>query len=155
METLINVTLFIFVLANAKHTDSSSICGHSLIDSETLWRIVGGSDAATGEFPWQAIITLADDTKNILDKNFCGGSIINEEWVLTAGHCVDGESNITLKVRFGVHNMSLEETDEAIAYVEKVRFNLGQFEIKLAFPPRSLDIMNSRFTTTRSSMTSL
>lgn len=51
-------------------------------DSETDEdeRIVGGYDAENGEFPYQVSL----QTK----KHFCGGSILNEKWILTAAHCV-------------------------------------------------------------------
>ena len=49
-------------------------------------RIVGGEVAELGQFPYQVGIYLFDPN----DKTYiCGGSIINEEWILTAGHCVD------------------------------------------------------------------
>lgn len=46
--------------------------------------VVGGSPAEEGSWPWQ--VRLLDD----FDPNtgFCGGSLIDEEWVLTAAHCV-------------------------------------------------------------------
>lgn len=47
-------------------------------------RIVGGDLAELGQFPYQVAIYFIDKDK----KTFiCGGSIVNEEWVLTAAHC--------------------------------------------------------------------
>lgn len=43
-------------------------------------RIVGGSDAELHEFPWQVAIIL----KRVF---FCGGALINDEFVLSAAHC--------------------------------------------------------------------
>ncbi|XP_073240968.1 transmembrane protease serine 9-like [Porites lutea] len=60
-------------------------------------RIVGGSAAEENEWPWQAL--LMDKRKN----QFCGGSLIDSQWVLTAAHCIDGESTKTVQVRLGSH----------------------------------------------------
>jgi len=43
-------------------------------------RIVGGSEAGFGSFPWQAYIRIGTSR--------CGGSLVNEWYVITAGHCV-------------------------------------------------------------------
>jgi len=43
-------------------------------------QIVGGVDAAEGQFPWQAFIYI-DNNK------LCGGSLIMTDWILTAAHC--------------------------------------------------------------------
>ncbi|XP_034254978.1 chymotrypsin BI-like [Thrips palmi] len=44
-------------------------------------RIFGGDVAKRGQFPYQAAIFIDLSV-------FCGGSLINEKWVLTAAHCV-------------------------------------------------------------------
>ncbi|RZC36244.1 Trypsin domain containing protein, partial [Asbolus verrucosus] len=47
-------------------------------------RIIGGQEARAAEFPWQAAVYV--DTAN--GKYFCGGSLISEQWILTAAHCL-------------------------------------------------------------------
>lgn len=50
-------------------------------------RIVGGRDASIEEYPWQ--ITLRRKASaNAPFKHSCGGSILNENIILTAAHCV-------------------------------------------------------------------
>ncbi|XP_043235845.1 uncharacterized protein LOC122388654 [Amphibalanus amphitrite] len=55
-------------------------------------RIVGGNQAGFGTFPWQAYI--------LIGTSRCGGSLINRQHVITAGHCVararPGQITITL-----------------------------------------------------------
>lgn len=46
-------------------------------------RIVGGKDAIEKEVPF--IVSLRK-----FGQHFCGGSLINESWVVTAAHCIDG-----------------------------------------------------------------
>lgn len=46
-------------------------------------RIILGEQATRGQFPHQAAIFIDD-------VHFCGGALISDSWVLTAGHCVDG-----------------------------------------------------------------
>ncbi|MEW5957775.1 MAG: serine protease [Chloroflexota bacterium] len=50
-------------------------------------QIVGGGPADPGEYPWMVAI-VDTNISNPLDGQFCGGSLIDSEWVLTAAHCV-------------------------------------------------------------------
>jgi secreted trypsin-like serine protease len=49
--------------------------------SNNRYRIIGGSAAERGQFPWQVGLIIESSA-------FCGGSLISERWVLTAAHCV-------------------------------------------------------------------
>nr|XP_033798739.1 chymotrypsin-like protease CTRL-1 [Geotrypetes seraphini] len=44
-------------------------------------RIVNGESAVPGSWPWQ--VSLQDGN----NFHFCGGSLINQNWVVTAAHC--------------------------------------------------------------------
>ena len=50
--------------------------------------IIGGVKSAPGRWPFQAALLLASDSNN-RQAQFCGGSVIDEEFVLTAAHCTD------------------------------------------------------------------
>lgn len=52
-------------------------------------RIVNGVDSGRGEWPWQA--SLHYETSRGSFSHICGGSLINNNWVVTAAHCVEFE----------------------------------------------------------------
>ncbi len=50
-------------------------------------QIVGGEKAAPGEFPWQVAL-LDSGVSNNFQAQYCGGTLIDARWVVTAAHCV-------------------------------------------------------------------
>lgn len=82
-------------------------CGKKAYKSS---RIVGGQDAVEGEFPWLVSLHI----KNI--AHVCGGSIINERWLVTAAHCVQDDAKIkysqpgTWEAYLGLHSQKSKQT---------------------------------------------
>ncbi|KAM9376198.1 coagulation factor IXa [Pholidichthys leucotaenia] len=73
---------------------------------EPYIRIVGGGVVRPGEIPWQ--VALIARQGNHL---FCGGSILNEHWVITAAHCLR-EVHGSFFVRVGEYNIHITEGTE-------------------------------------------
>ncbi len=79
-----------------------------LVESPGLYpaapQIIGGYDAAPGAWPWMTAIVYADEP-DLFDAQFCGGALIAANWVLTAGHCVDGLVAADIQVAVGAHDL--------------------------------------------------
>ncbi|XP_069492142.1 transmembrane protease serine 2 isoform X2 [Ambystoma mexicanum] len=56
-------------------------CGESTRAASS--RIVGGTVATRGEWPWQVSL-------QVRGTHVCGGSIVTPYWIVTAAHCVEG-----------------------------------------------------------------
>lgn len=70
-------------------------------------RIIGGQQASPGEWPWQvALINAGGDP---YWDQFCGGSLIDARWVLTAAHCVNTSSPGSVQVLAGIHDLANPE----------------------------------------------
>ncbi|KAI4469704.1 polyserase-related [Holotrichia oblita] len=70
------------------------------IDMSGDWKVVGGSAAATGAYPF--IVSLRSSS----NSHFCGGSIINNLWVLTAAHCLVGSSTSNVNAVVGTNTLA-------------------------------------------------
>ncbi|ALC46395.1 CG30098 [Drosophila busckii] len=66
-------------------------------------KLSGGEVTRIGEFPWLALLKYETTGRPFL----CGGSLISDQFVLTAAHCV--ASGKIIGVRLGEHNLDTEE----------------------------------------------
>lgn len=71
---------------------STSVYGNPIPQSKI--KIVGGSAAEAGEFPF--IVSLQRR-----GSHFCGGTLLNENTVLTAAHCSTSANAASVSVRAG------------------------------------------------------
>nr|AXK90150.1 fibrinolytic enzyme [Metaphire posthuma] len=90
-------------------------------------KIVGGIEARPYEFPWQVSVRRKSS-----DSHFCGGSIINDHWVVCAAHCMQGESPNVVSLVVGEHNRSAASTVRPTHDVNSI------FD-KVNYDPRTLE----------------
>ncbi|KAM3923118.1 chymotrypsin-like elastase family member 2A [Leptodactylus fuscus] len=78
--------------------------------------VVGGIEVSPHSWPWQ--ISLQYLKTNGVWEHTCGGTLIADNWVLTAAHCVS--SSHTYRVLVGKHDLMEAEEGSAAISTEKI-----------------------------------
>ncbi|XP_034535551.1 chymotrypsin A-like [Notolabrus celidotus] len=104
---------FLWILSCLAFFGAAYGCGNPAISPVITGysRIVNGEEAVPHSWPWQ--VSLQDYT----GFHFCGGSLINENWVVTAAHCNVRTSH---RVILGEHDRSSNAEDTQVMKVGKV-----------------------------------
>ncbi|XP_046893976.1 serine protease 27-like [Hypomesus transpacificus] len=90
-----------------------NVCGQAPLNS----KIVGGQDAPVGGWPWQASL------QQLSGFHFCGGSLINNQYVLTAAHCFTSTSTSNLQVILGAKSLDQTNPNQVASSVAKIICN--------------------------------
>ncbi|EDS31520.1 serine protease [Culex quinquefasciatus] len=100
-------------------------------------RIVGGKNAPFGRWPWQVSVRRTSFF-GFSSTHRCGGAVINDNWIATAGHCVDDLLTSQIRIRVGEYDFShvqeqLPYTERAVARkVVHPKYNFFTYEFDLA-----------------------
>ncbi|XP_075687740.1 serine protease 33-like [Rhinoderma darwinii] len=117
MELRFLGALIFMLFASPVPADASSVCGSPQVSG----RIVGGTDALDGEWPWQVALLYYKQNAWYLH---CGGSLIASQWVLTAAHCFDSDSYIgNYNVQLGSYKLQVINSNEASYGLSSVVIN--------------------------------
>ncbi|XP_055635122.1 serine proteinase stubble isoform X2 [Toxorhynchites rutilus septentrionalis] len=100
-------------------------------------RIVGGKNAPFGRWPWQVSVRRTSFF-GFSSTHRCGGAVINENWIATAGHCVDDLLTSQIRIRVGEYDFS--HVQEQLPYTERAvskkvvhpKYNFFTYEFDLA-----------------------
>ena len=71
-------------------------------------KIIKGKSAIARDHPWQVALLNAS-IPDPLYAHFCGGTLITEQWVLTAAHCVARRKETELMVLTGTDRLIGED----------------------------------------------
>merc|ERR1712117_537771 len=73
--------------------------------ANTASRIVGGVDTEENEYPWQVLFRFGNNY-------MCGGTILNNRFVMTAAHCTHRQNVGTMRVKVGEHDTNQNANGE-------------------------------------------
>ncbi|XP_053604787.1 serine proteinase stubble isoform X1 [Plodia interpunctella] len=116
---------------------ASAECGLTAMWPRPETRIMGGKDSSFGRWPWQVSVRRTSFF-GFSSTHRCGGAIINEGWIATAGHCVDDLLTAQIRIRVGEYDFS--SVSEQYPYVERgvarkavhPKYNFFTYEYDLA-----------------------
>jgi len=78
-------------------------------------RIVGGTEATPGAYPWMTVLLIASEP-NAFAAKYCGGSLIRKDLIVTAAHCVAFLVDPSaIDVAVGAHNLSAITAQDRIS----------------------------------------
>lgn len=83
-------------------------CG-AFADSGVQHRVINGSSTEDGQYPW--MVALIDVTaSDTATGQFCGGALVDPQYVVTAAHCVADVTPNDFQVFYGSNRLPFDKT---------------------------------------------
>ncbi|XP_066931149.1 chymotrypsinogen 2-like [Clytia hemisphaerica] len=115
MRTIYVFVTLLFVEATGRSISSDddnlkappAICG---LRGNGQSKIVGGSESKPGYWPWQVQV---DNTGRDNKRYWCGGTLLNEDWIMSAAHCFERDPTPkNYSVYLGEHDIDVDESHQ-------------------------------------------
>ncbi|XP_055515419.1 proproteinase E-like [Leucoraja erinacea] len=107
LSTMMEALLILLLVAGA------NACGNPTYLPYT--RVVNGINARPYSWPWQVSLEV---NRGTYYSHTCGGSLIDSNWVLTAGHCIS--SGRSYRVVLGEYDRRVDEGSEEVIDAAKI-----------------------------------
>lgn len=107
-------------------------CRHNLRPllgpNNVLTKIIDGMETGINQYPWVVSMQLQGN-------HFCGASLISDQWVLTAAHCVDINSipNFLDRLVLSLGDHDVTTPDETASITRSVK-RVGNYELRNTLP---------------------
>ncbi|XP_055327372.1 transmembrane protease serine 9-like [Paramacrobiotus metropolitanus] len=114
MQILYNFTVILCCVIPCIAVNADYGCGRTVFPAKHnrfIDKIVGGTVAEKGSWPWQIHLARTVSFLGLFNTTTfgCGGTIIDQQWIITAAHCVDPKTASLHFIRVGQHDSSIQE----------------------------------------------
>jgi len=114
---ILTLVVIVKIVHGASYQDCR--CGQkkvsNLIEELLETKVVGGQEAKVNEFPWAALLYI----KRGRDDFVCGGTLINDRFVVTAAHCIEHDKTGAIEIRLGEHDRKVRYDSEVFKTTAK------------------------------------
>lgn len=116
-----------------------------LATADDAARIVGGKDAAPGQFPYMASL-------RVNKRHICGGAILDATHILTAAHCIKGKSKDGFTVVTGTNSRTQGGNSHRVAdmyiapgYESDPDKDIGVIKVRVFIKTVNIALVYSRY----------
>ena len=104
VETPVNITTTDLPVVTETTVPIPAVPGETTPGEIVQPQVVGGYEAVPGAWPW-IVALVHSGAPDFYFGQFCAGILIDANWVMTAAHCLVGETPSTFDVVAGIHDL--------------------------------------------------